>query len=412
MSGSRSYYTMVSLLVLLCMAYVLVVYFAPEEPDWEDSFSRADKIPFGAWVLYEQLDDLFPEGDIREVKQSVFDQLYYAQHWSPSDSIKTNYLFINRQFMPDEEEVEELLFFTQTGNQVFIAARRFSQELSDTLGIETDFDLMGMINDSTRAAYGHPQLQDVRGRTFNRGRMFDAFSSWDSSRTQVLATNTDGNPILLRIPFGDGAFVLSSTPNLFTNYHLLHANNHEFVAAALSHLPRQNRLWWDEYYKLRYQAQRQLSRSPLQYIRSQESLWWAWLIILWSLLLYVLFQIKRTQRIIPVVDPLPNQTLQFTETIGRLYFQRKDHKNLADKKIKQFLAQLRAHYFLKTDVFSDEFMASLAAKSGAEDAHVIQLCQLISRLQARKYVSESELLTLSEAIETFYEQSGHRSRQT
>ena len=389
---------------LLTIVYIVVMSMAPEEPDWGDSFSRKDKLPYGSFILYELLGDIFPTSEISEVRHRIYDQLDidYSRNEQLPDA--TNYIFINTDFsLPTEYDIDELLYFAEIGNHVFIAARYFSEYLQDTLGFDTNQLLLNP--DSAEAKFYNPHLSTAKGYQFDKQNLHDFFSEFDSTSTLVLACNNQAKPNLIQIPFGEGAFLLCTTPNVMTNYYMLQEQNRTFISTTLSHLPSQNKIWWDEYYKVRYQEKLALARSPLQYIYSQEALLWGFRIVLWVGILYVLFEIKRRQRIIPIVKALPNSTLIFTETIGRLYFQSSDHKNIAEKKIKILLAHIRRRYFLKTHLFTDEFMKKLAAKSGLEEEDIISLCHTVDSVRREKILSENELIHLNNKIEAFYEQS-------
>ena len=81
---------------------------------------------------------------------------------------------------------------------------------------------------------------------------------------------------------------------------------------------------WDVFENDQGEGDGESSDSAWSYIMKQESLRWGFWVLIISLLLYAIFEAKRTQRIIPVVKPLPNTTLDFTNTVGRLYFQQAD----------------------------------------------------------------------------------------
>ena len=137
----------------------------------------------------------------------------------------------------------------------------------------------------------------------------------------------------------------------------------------------------------------------------REALSWAFWLVLGSILLFGMFELKRTQRTIPVIPPLPNTTLDFTETVGRLYFESRDHQAVAAKKIKLFLGFIRTHYYLKTHEFSQEFIETLASKSGVSEEDVRILCQKTSSIKNKEYLSEEELLEINARIEHFYHQT-------
>jgi hypothetical protein len=211
-----------------------------------------------------------------------------------------------------------------------------------------------------------------------------------------LGKSSKGEPNFVRVPFGKGNFYLNTMPLAYTNYNMLYRQNASYISSTLSYLPVQS-TYWDEYYKIN----RGESQTPLRYVISQPPLKWALYLTLLALVLFMVFEAKRKQRIIPIVKPLANTTLEFTETVGRLYFQYKDHKNIADKKITYFLDYLRTHYYVKTTEFNEELYSKLSDKTGADKEEISKLFRLIQDIRSRKSISEEELLSLNAQIEDF-----------
>ena len=54
----------VAIASVILAVYFLAMYNKPKPVDWTESFSRKDKIPFGTFVLYERLGDIFPGSKI------------------------------------------------------------------------------------------------------------------------------------------------------------------------------------------------------------------------------------------------------------------------------------------------------------------------------------------------------------
>ena len=65
------------------------------------------------------------------------------------------------------------------------------------------------------------------------------------------------------------------------------------------------------------------------------------LIALLSIILFIFFNAKRRQRIIPIIEPLVNSTVDFTKTIGNLYFQQNNNADLINKKIIKPLEKIK-----------------------------------------------------------------------
>jgi hypothetical protein len=215
-------------------------------------------------------------------------------------------------------------------------------------------------------------------------------------RTTVVARNDYGYPVTIRIAVGKGNLVLNSTPLVFTNIYLLSDHNHEFAAGTLSFLPPED-VTWTEYYHLG----RMEASTPLRFILANEPLRWAYYIAIFSILTFMLFELKRRQRIIPVIKPLANSTLDFVRTIGNLYLQSGDHKNIAEKKIQFFMDQLRTKHLLNTMVLDEAFIKALSKKTGKDEQETYDLVKTVNIVRSKEKISAEELMDLNQKMEKF-----------
>ena len=122
----------------------------------------------------------------------------------------------------------------------------------------------------------------------------------------------------------------------------------------------------------------------------------------YTLLFFMIFEAKRKQRIIPIIKPLTNTTLEFVSTIGNLYYQRGDHKNIADKKIQFFFDYIHSNYFMSTAQRDETFSSVLARKSGVKEQTVKSLLEMIHEILSRNTISQDELKSLNKLLEHFY----------
>ena len=124
--------------------------------------------------------------------------------------------------------------------------------------------------------------------------------------------------------------------------------------------------------------------------------------IIFSVFAFVIFETKRKQRPIPVIKAPRNESLDFIKTVGNLYFEQSDHKNIADKKIQYLLEYVRTHYHLSTtEITNPEFHEHLAHKSGNPIINVEGLFTMIDILQGKQSIHQDELRILNEKIEAF-----------
>ncbi|MCE3279269.1 MAG: hypothetical protein K0S44_1460, partial [Bacteroidetes bacterium] len=166
---------------------------------------------------------------------------------------------------------------------------------------------------------------------------------------------------------------------------------------ALSFLPVRDVIW-DEYYK----AGRFVDRSPLNVIFRHPSLLAAYYLLIISLLVFMIIGIKRKQRVIPIWKPLKNTTLKFVDVVGTLYYQKGDHKNMAEKKIAYFLDHVRTSFHLKTNEYNEEFIERMSNLSGIEKTKISDLFDYFKKISLKQKISQQELMTLEKKIEEFY----------
>lgn len=115
----------------------------------------------------------------------------------------------------------------------------------------------------------------------------------------------------------------------------------------------------------------------------------------------MLFNARRKQRPIPIIDPPTNSTLEFTHTISNLYLLNEDHKNLVQKKIQYFLEKVRTRYYLDTRNLNKEFIEKLALKSGNDLDKTKYLINSILTLNKKEKCSAEDLMSLNKMIDNF-----------
>jgi len=132
------------------------------------------------------------------------------------------------------------------------------------------------------------------------------------------------------------------------------------------------------------------------------------ILAVFALLTYLVFGSKRRQRIIPEIKPAENSSVSFVETVGRLYYNKQNHTNLAEKMVQHFLEWVRTHYFINTNQIDKRFKSQLILKSGLPEATVNSLAEQVRTvLIERKTLSEQELDQLYNTIQQFYKNRGN-----
>jgi hypothetical protein len=376
------------------LLFVMVKLMAPKQHDWTMTLAYDDKNPYGTYALFELFPDLIPGSKVEHSYNTILEL-------EDSLSIDKTFFILASTFSGDKTETKVLLDHVSRGGSAFISAQYFRGIFADTLDLHTyDYffkDLDGITrDDSSYLAFENPTLDTTSHYFYLRDNINLYFDRFDTTRTTVIAENDLHQPVTLRIAYGKGNFILSSTPLAFTNIYLLSANNREFVSSVLSTLPGKDIIWTEF-----YQVGRMESKTPLRFILNNEPLAWAYYLTIGAVLVFMLFEAKRKQRIIPIVKPLPNTSLEFVSTIGNLYYQNGDHKNIAEKKINFLLEHIRSSFLLKTLHWNEEFFRTVANKSGNTTEDVQRLFKKINFIQSSSMISAEQLMDLNDAIEQF-----------
>ncbi|MBS1491506.1 MAG: DUF4350 domain-containing protein [Bacteroidetes bacterium] len=383
--------------LLVFLAYLLLS--KDKKYDWNVSLAHDDKNPYGTYVLNQLLQPT------QKIKHN------YKTFYELKDSIsqQASILILAQHFLPDREDTRAMLKYVQAGGHIFIAANDLSGKLADTLGVQTKdifFENPGHYesSDSMYIRLSNTQLDTARQYYFKKQNTFSYLAPADTSikkselaKTAIVAKNENQKAVALKVYFGKGFFILSSTPLVFTNLYILENNRTQLISFLLSYLPP-NELYWTEY----YQAGRLEARSPLRFILLTEPLRWAYYITITAILIFILFEAKRKQRIIPVIKPLANTSLEFVGTIAGLYFEKADHKSIALKKILFFNESVQSRYHFTTHAGSLHYVQSLSLKAGVDEPVVQRLTKSILLVLSKDKISAEELIQLTKHINDFW----------
>lgn len=369
-------------------------------PSLEETYSKNDKKPFGASIAYRQVEAMYDANAVQDKKKD------FQNTWENISDTGALYICLAPKLYLTEEEVSAMMEYVEAGNSLFISAALIDQQLLDEVGCDESYNAPEL--DKMIGEMGNASVNSVVQPEASYGYYYYPFQNYftgiDSTDTRVLGYNADKKPNLLVYFRGKGKLYLQCDPRAYSNYFLLKENNYQHLKNTLAFTQEkpQHVYWDDYYYKLRSRKNSNRNFSSLDEIMKNPPLKKAFLLSLLLLALYILFGGKRIQRIIPQLKPNENTTVTFTETIGRLYLQKKDNKNIADKMITYFNEYIRNTYFLNTNHVSDDFVVLLSRKSGVDKDKVETLYRTIIATQGSAVVNDYQLLSLQEQIQNFY----------
>lgn len=367
---------------------------------------RNDRIPYGTWFAHEQLSHVFPYAFIENRSASPDPKHNKSKTGKPlldeDDSSHSLLIVIAPSIDPDAGEADALFEFLSRGNHIFLSAFHFNNGLLDSLGLSTANSYGNPGNqDSLQFTLQHPLEEDSTAYQYPGFGAHDYFSKYDTATTHVLARDADGQAVFVEFNMNSGGSILLNTiPLSFSNFFLLHKSNISYYEQAFSYLPGNiEYVIWDDYFR---DSSRNHHSSSLSAILKQPALRAAFYIILLLTALLLFSEIKRRQRLVPVIPPLKNSSVDFVTTVGRLYLQRKDNLDLARKMTIHFKEYVRNRFGLDTTELNDQFEVTLAFKSGYPRQALHQLLYTIRMAEDFQQMSDENLMAFSEQLDQFY----------
>ncbi len=391
-------------LLLLSLAVLIYMESSEEDPiNWYASYNKKDKIPYGTFVLYNTLKESKASEKFKEIEQPPYEYL------ADSSDQKGTYFFVNDYINFDEAESIKLLDWVSKGNTLYISARGIGKTILDTLSLRTEalYDLNNLERKPLLQLV-HPDLRTTNPYVLDIEIQTSYFNEIDTLQTVVLGAydlTKDNDTLSIEEPklhfvrhrFGEGTIIIHLMPDVFTNYFMLRENNYAYTESALRYIPEEDILLWDNHYK----NGKTIQTSPLYLLFKNKYLKWAYYTLLIGVVLWVFFEGKRKQRAIPIIDPLPNQTIAFTKTIAGMYLEKGDHKSIALHQINHFMEHIRSEYAIPTADRGLNFIERLASKSNNTQEDTKKLIDYITSISQKYPITKEELLKLNKLIEAF-----------
>ncbi|WP_419494546.1 hypothetical protein [Chryseobacterium bernardetii] len=355
-------YAVIFIVVMVILALLEVN--KKETTDWRKNFDVNQKSPFGLFVFDNEAKDLF-KNNLKKINQAPYE--YYIQHQKEAHNI----VIIETDI--DTESWKKVMDQVSNGSDAMLVISRMPKEVSDSIGFydsEISFEEENVLK-LTDTKYKNDFIQLDK---FPSGRGFSFIKPGVEVLGKTVEKKNTDQANFIRIKFGKGNFYVHSEPLFLTNYYLLKPGNVKYAQDIFSYLPDRETVWFVE-------NNTKASRFFMRFILGNPALKYAWWIFLGGLILFIFFNAKRKQRIIPIIEPLRNTSLDFVKSIGNLYLQEGDFHDMMAKKAQYFLNRVRMDLLIDTQNIDEEFAKKLQLKTGKPIEMINEAISLIKRAQ-------------------------------
>lgn len=376
--------------------------------DHRVTLDRKDKIPYGTFVAFESLPKLFPNATLLLNKKAPG---FWDHSFSDGEKGRQIMVIICREFNASNAELTELFHYVNNGNDVFISAYDLSNAAFRFFHLDVTyagpgFPGMGNVTafDTLTVKLNQPPFSAYPNHFTYPGRKFNSwFNSLDTSMTYILGSSADNKASFIRLRSGEGSFFIHTAPLAFSNYFLLYQNNINYFNQVFSLMDKDAKsIVWDEYYLHKPDINNQTAPSPLRVLLEQPAFRAALLTAIVGLAVYVLLGVKRNQRYQPEIEPPVNDSLEFVKTIGHLYFQKGDNKNLCQKMSTHFAEFVHRRFQMQSGVMDENFVNRLSQKSGSPRTTIQEIVAYIGFIQHAPQMHDRQVIEFYDLLSQFY----------
>lgn len=362
MNRTFKIYALIFIIIMVILALLEVN--KKEVVDWRKNFDVNEKSPFGLFVFNQEVKDLF-KNNLKKVDVTAYD--YYNENQKKPHNI----LVIESEI--DTESWNKILNEVSKGSDAMLIIAKMPKEISDSIGF---YDSQISFEDKNVMKLTDKKYQNdfIKLDKFPSGRGFSYIKPGVEVLGKTVEEDNSDQANFIKAKLGKGNIYVHCEPLFLTNYYLLKSGNTKYAQDVFSYLKDRETLWFVE-------ADTKESRFFMRFILGNTALKYAWWLLLSGLVLFIFFNAKRKQRIVPIIEPLKNTSLDFVKSIGNLYLQEGDFHDMMAKKAQYFLNKVRLDLLIDTQNLDDEFAKKLQLKTGKNIEIINESVSLIKKAQ-------------------------------
>ncbi|WP_312075301.1 hypothetical protein [Chryseobacterium sp.] len=363
MNKTFKIYAILFVIVLVIIALLQVN--KTESTDWRKTFDTSKKSPFGLYIFNHEAQSLFKD-KLKKIGENPYNFYEKNQKKSPH-----NILIIETDI--DVESWRNIMNEVSKGSDAMIINQYIPKSVADSIG----FYISNFSSpESTALKLTDKKFTNsfVKIDKFPGGRGFTYVKPEVEILGKIISEDADDQAGFIKRKFGKGNFYVHSEPLFLTNYYLLQKGNTQYAQDVFSYLPDRETLWFGDKKSVQ-------SQFFMRFILNNPALRYAWWMLLGGMILFIVFNAKRKQRIVPVIDPLKNSSVDFVKSIGNLYLQEGDFHEMMAKKAQYFLHKVRIDLLIDTKNLDDDFAKKLHLKTGKTEDKINEAIALIKKAQ-------------------------------
>lgn len=388
-----------------------------EDLNWNETYTKQQRIklePYGLQLLSEMI------GKTAKDVTYLNEQDRIRRFFNGKEERGT-YMFIGKNMYLTDEDIDTLLIWIEKGNEAFISSRGISNYLMNSI-LDDDYyywDGYGVLparsstvlsfNDGSEYNYTYYDRGDTAIRTWTYIRTVDYGELFE--QLGYIHGNFEKFPNFIGVNYGKGKIFVHSTPLVFTNYYFKTEEGFEYVDRVFSHLEMENVIL-DNVSDIPASLFQDINigdigskpqKGPLDFILRHRSLRLAWYMVIVMVFFFLIFRVRRRQNLIPVTEKNVNTSLEFTKTVGRLYYKQKSHYKLGLMQRQLFFLSVNEKYGIQTNRPEEELTEIISRKTKLPKTDIEKIFSSFKLLDKRGTMTSDELIVIYQALQKYYQ---------
>lgn len=383
---------------------------------WNVTMAIDDEEPYGAYYFYEALSKSTDDEKFVLIDESITNQLDTLEN-------KGVYLFVGKYLYHDSLESVRLREFVERGNQAFFAVSNPDEgwniisQITDSLipcNSAIKFDRVSVTFDNDPLNKPYKFHYQWRHDTINYWwGYFDTCSMpldsnlkfaglpFNRGNITILSRFNGEFPDLISFPYGRGEVFLHANPIMFSNYYMINENGYNYANQCFETFSGKT-IYWDEAGK-----KTRMAKSPeasiFKFIFTKPGLKWGWFVMLGAIALFLIFNSKRRQKVIPPMPEKQNTSAAFVKAIALLYRTNGGHEKIAAEMMQYFLHFVKLKYGISIKLNkTEEYIPQLVEMSGMDESIFRRIFNLNIQLEVSAESKNNRLKAFNENLENFY----------
>lgn len=398
---------MVSIVAIAVLAYL---FYNSEKTSkehflWYETLDKRNTQPYDLDLWYKTLKESW---SLKEIDSPTEEQLNELQ-------ANSTLFTTDDEIVSDSISTKLVLDYVRRGGTFFFANNSPPYEIMQQLGVPDSLDFYEYHSEDTLTLTFRDSIAPRKG-AYDFNYQFEAeldkhswlsisADAYDKTLKQIgfkrYAFLPDSSVCIAYIPLGKGKIIFHLNPILLSNYYYIQPQGYAHLVNTLALFNTKTIYWVSE--PIQHDLPQAFDKSPLRKIYDHPSLSWAWRLALVALLIYLLSQLRRKQKVIPILVPNENTTIEFVRATTQLYFNSNGHHPIARELYGIFMNGIRSRYGIDTNLEKAQLAEAIAKRSGIAITTIDKLLTKFNLAMRENLVTDLELIELQNLIQYFHQ---------